>query len=188
VHDQNGRYGRLRYTGTGALAALAAVGVIAGTGALAAKPRAKPHRTAAVANGSATKAPTSPVPDKTHTPQPPVNQHPFFNAIQRLVDNGTITATEGQAIDRDIRTGRVDADTLASSGFTQSQIQAVQQALGNAKRALASAVTDAPRFPEKITAAGTGAQKGGKEPPPALPGNDSTPKKGRPAPTGPERS
>jgi hypothetical protein len=63
-----------------------------------------------------------------------------LDAIQQLVDNGTITATEGQAVDREIQAGRVDTDTLASSGFTPTQLQAVQQALGNTKRALAAAV------------------------------------------------
>jgi hypothetical protein len=137
MHDQSARYARLRYTATGALAALAAVGAIAGTGALAAKPHTRRHGHAAVANGGANKAPTSPVPDKTRAPGPAVNQQPFFSAIQQLVDNGTITATEGQVVDREIRGGRIDTDALASSGFTQSQIQAVQQALANAKSALA---------------------------------------------------
>ena len=140
MNDQTGKYTRLRYTATGALAALAAVGAIAGTAALGAKPRAKIDRHAAVANDSATKTPTSPAPDKTHAPQPPVNQQPFFNAIQQLVDDGTITPTERQAVDREIQAGRVDTDTLASSGFTPSQLQAVQQALSNTKRALAPSV------------------------------------------------
>ena len=85
----------------------------------------------------ATKTPTSPVPNKTDAPQPAVNHQPFFNAILHLVNDGTITATEGRAVDREITAGRVDTDTLASSGFTQTQLQAVQQALGNTKRALA---------------------------------------------------
>ena len=63
-----------------------------------------------------------------------------MNAIQQLVNDGTITATEGQAVDREIQAGRVDTDTLASSGFTQAQLQAVEQALGNTKRALAPSV------------------------------------------------
>jgi hypothetical protein len=160
VNDHNGRYVRLRHTATGALAALAAVGAIAGTAALAANPHAKANRHAAVANGRATKTPTSPVPDKAHTPQRAVNHQPFLSAIQQLVDNGTITATEGQAVDREIQAGRIDADTL--TGFTQAQLQAVEQALSNAKRALAPGVTGAPRTP--------------KEPPPAAAGNNSTPK------------
>jgi hypothetical protein len=73
-------------------------------------------------------------------PPPVVDQQPFLNAIQRLIDDGTITATEGQAVDREIRAGRVDTDTLTSSGFSQAQLQAVQQALGNAKRALLPSV------------------------------------------------
>jgi hypothetical protein len=174
VNDQNGRYARVRYTATGALAALAAVGVIAGTGALAANPHAKTHGHAALANGSTTKTPASPVPDKTHTPQPSANPQPFLNAIQQLVDNGTITATDGQAVDREIQAGRIDTDTL--TGFTQAQLQAVEQALSNAKRALAPGVTGAPTSPKEPPPAGTGAPSGGKEPPPAAPGNNTTPK------------
>jgi len=72
--------------------------------------------------------------------RPPVDHQPFLDAIQQLVDNGTITAGEAEVVDREIVAGRVDTDTLASSGFTAAQLQAVQQALGNAKRALAAAV------------------------------------------------
>lgn len=139
MKDQISRRARLRYTATGALAALAVVGAIAGTAALAAKPPAKAPSHAALAKRGAIKTPSSPGPDKTHTPQPPVNQQPFFNAVQQLVDNGTITATQGQALDRQIQSGGLDTDTLA--GFTQTQRQAVEQALGNAKRALASAAS-----------------------------------------------
>ena len=138
MDDQNGRRARLRYTATGALAALAAVGAIAGTVALAANPPAKTHGDAAVASGLTTKTPASSAPDKTHAPQPAVNQQPFFSAIQQLVDNGALTATGGQAVDREIRAGTIDTDTL--TGFTQAQLQAVEQALGNAKRALAPTV------------------------------------------------
>jgi hypothetical protein len=139
VNDQNSRSARFRYTATGALAALAVVGAIAGTAALAAKPPAKTRNHAAVANCAATtKTPAAPVPEKTHAPQPSANPQLFLNAIQRLIDNGTITATEGQAVDREIQEGRVDTQTL--TGFTQAQIQAVEQALGNTKRALAASV------------------------------------------------
>jgi hypothetical protein len=142
VSDQNARYARLRHTATGALAALAAVGAIVGTAALAATPHARPHRHAThrhatVANGSTTKTPTSPVPDKTQTPQPPANQQPFLTAIEQLVDNGTITATQGQAVDSQIQQGYIDPSTL--TGFTPTQLQAVQQALASAKQALAPA-------------------------------------------------
>jgi hypothetical protein len=139
VNDQNARYVRLRHTAAGALAALAAVGAIAGTAALAANTHAKPHRHGRVADGSPTtsaptKTPTSPGPDKTRGSQPPASPRPFLNAIQQLVDNGTITAAQGQAVDDQIRRGYIDPSTL--SGFSQSQLQAVEQALGNAKRAL----------------------------------------------------
>ena len=117
MNDQEGRYVRLRYTATGALAALAAAGAIAGTVALAAAPSAKTPSHAAAAS-----------------PQP------FLNDIHRLVENGTITATEAQAVDREILAGRIDTDSLTSSGFTQAQLVAVQQALGNTKRGLAAAV------------------------------------------------
>jgi hypothetical protein len=75
-------------------------------------------------------------PDKTNAPQPPVNHQPFLNAIEQLVDNGTITAAEGHVVDGEIVAGRVDTDTLAASGFTPTQLQAVQQALSTAKQAL----------------------------------------------------
>jgi hypothetical protein len=61
-------------------------------------------------------------------------------AVQRLVDDGTITTTEGQVLDREIRAGSLDTDTLTSSGFTPTQLQAVEQALGDTKRALAQNV------------------------------------------------
>jgi hypothetical protein len=155
MNDQHGGYARLRYTATGALAALAAVGAIAGTIALAASPRAKTRHHAAAANGSSTngsttKVPTSPAPGKTHTPQP-VPQV-FLTAIEQLVDSGTITATEAQTADHEILAGRIDTDTLTSSGFTQTQLQAIEQALNDTKRAL-----------------------GPTAPPPTAPGRDSTP-------------
>ncbi len=136
MNDQSGRSARLRNFAAGALAALAVVGAIAGTAALARQSHAKTHH-AAIASGRVTKKLTSPVPDKAHAPQPTVNQQPFFSAIEQLVDNGTITAAEGQAVDREIRAGRIDTDTLASSGLSRTQLQAVNQALGNIKRALA---------------------------------------------------
>jgi hypothetical protein len=156
VNDQNGRHARLRNTATGALAALAAVGAIAGTAALAAKPRAKPHRHAThrhatAADGPTTKPPGSPA-DKTNGPKPAVNHQPFLNAIQQFVDNGTITAREGRTVDSEIQAGRVDTDTLTSSGFTHTELEAVTQALSNTKRAL-----------------------GPTAPPPRGPGKNSTP-------------
>ena len=140
MSDQHSRSVRLRYTATGALAALVVAGAIAGGVALAAKPPAKPNARAAVASCDATKTPASPAPDKTGAPPPPADPQLFLNAIQRLVDSGTITAAEAQVVDREIQAGRVDTDTLTSSGFTQGQLESVQQALGSTKRALASAV------------------------------------------------
>jgi hypothetical protein len=156
VNDQTPRFARIRHTATGAIAALVVVGAIAGGAALAAKPDAKAHRHAVSAdsktvacpgaNGTPTKTP--PPPDangaptklKNGTPEPQASPQPFLDAIQRLVDNGTITAAEGQVVDREIVAGRVDTDTLAAAGFTQAQLDAVQQALGSVKAAMAASV------------------------------------------------
>jgi hypothetical protein len=67
-----------------------------------------------------------------------VSSRPFLAAVQRLVNDGTITATEAQAIDGEIQSGTLDTSALASSGLTPSQFQAVQQALENTKLALAA--------------------------------------------------
>ena len=139
MNDQSNRSARLRYTATGALAALVVVGAIPGTAALAAKPSAHGPRRAAVANCDTTKAAAPMVKDNTGAPEPNANPQPFLDDIQRLVDNGAITAAEGQVVDREIEAGRVDTDSLTAAGFTQTQLQAVQQALGNTKRGLASA-------------------------------------------------
>jgi hypothetical protein len=143
VNDQTPKSARLRYTATGALAALVVVGAIAGTAALAAKPAAKQAARASghavVANCDATKTPGSATPDKTGAPEPKANPQPFLNDIQTLVDDGTITASEAQTVDREIEAGRVDTDSLSAAGFTPAQLQAVQQALGNTKRGLATA-------------------------------------------------
>jgi hypothetical protein len=138
VRDQSGKYGRLRYTAAGALAALAAVGAIAVTGAFAAKPHAKPG--APAATGGQIKSPTGPLPSKTQAPPPPGDPQLFLNAIQRLVNDGKITATEARVVDREIVAGRVDTDSLTASGFTPAQLQAVQDALGTTKAALAASV------------------------------------------------
>ena len=148
--DRDNRPARLRYTATGALAALVAAGAIAGTVALADSPPANAPTPAAAATGPTKTAPgsTAPgcaMPGKTPGSQPSASPQPFLNAIERLVDNGTITAAEGQAVDREIMSGRVDTDTLASAGFTPAQLQAVQQALASTKGALAAA---APRTPK----------------------------------------
>jgi len=135
VTDQNGRSARLRYTATGALAALAVAGAIAGTAALAAKPHASTSCQAVVAKGGVAQPPTSKVPGNAASSQPDSSQ-PFLTAVQRLVNDGTITAAEGQAVDREIQASRFDPNTL--SGFTQAQLQAVDQALANTKRALAA--------------------------------------------------
>jgi hypothetical protein len=139
VNDQNGRYARVRYTATGAVAALAVAGAIAGGAALAANTHANTHRhvlaaTAAAKMAQRSHALTAVCPSKNPPPQPAVNQQPFLAAVQRLVNDGTITNAQGQAVDRGIRADGIDPNTLA--GFTQAQRQAVQQALGNAKRAL----------------------------------------------------
>ena len=161
MNDQSGRYTRLRYTAVGALATLAVVGAIAGAAALGAESVAKVPARAARASGRV-KTPTYPAPDKSQTPRPAVNPQPFLDAIQRLVDDGTISATQGQAVDSAIQTGGIDTQTLASSGFTQAQVEAVQQALGRAKRALAPAAGRGPRTPKEPPPSGTVAPGGGK--------------------------
>jgi hypothetical protein len=138
VNDKSGKYGRLRYTAVGAVAALAAVGAIAVTGAFAAKPQAK--STDAAATGAPIKSPAGPLPNKSQAQPPPVDPQLFLNAIQRLVNDGTITSAEAQVVDREIRAGRVDTDSLTASGYTPAQLQAVQNALGSAKSALAASV------------------------------------------------
>jgi hypothetical protein len=126
VDDKNARHARIRHMAMGALAALAAVGAIAGTAALA-------------TNKQGHAAPTaSTVSDKAHAQPPAADHKPFFDAVQQLVDNGTITAAQGQAVNREIDAGRIDTATLASSGLTSVQLEAIQQALGGAKRALAA--------------------------------------------------
>lgn len=142
MNDHDGRYARLRYTATGALATLAAVGAIAGAVALAAKPSAKAPSNTAAANAPATKTPVAPLPtkpgaQKSGNPQPAVAQ-PFLSDVQRLENAGTITAAEAQVLDGEIHAGRVDTDTLAASGFTPAQLQAVQEALTSTKLAMAS--------------------------------------------------
>ncbi|HET6869610.1 MAG TPA: hypothetical protein VFH80_27100 [Solirubrobacteraceae bacterium] len=139
MNDQGNRSTRLRYTAIGALAALVLVGAIAGTAALAAKPSAHPPRHALAANCNSTNPSAPAVKDKTGAPEPSASPQPFLDDIQRLVANGTITAAEGQVVDREIQAGQVDTDSLTAAGFTQSQLDAVQQALSSTKRGLASA-------------------------------------------------
>ncbi len=136
MNDRDFIRARVRYTAIGALAALAIGGAILGTTALAAKPSAH----AAVANCAATKDLASPAPNKAGTPAPPVRPQAFLNDVRQLVDNGTITAAQARTVDREIVAGRVDTDTLTAGGFTQAQLDAVQQALTSTKRALAAAV------------------------------------------------
>jgi hypothetical protein len=139
VNDQNNRSARLRYAAAGALATLVAVGAIAGTAALAAKPSAHSQTHALAASCNATKTSAPYMKDKTGTPEPPANPQPFLDDIQRLVNRGAITATEAQLVEGEIAAGRVDTDSLAAAGFTPAQLQAVQQALSSTKRGLASA-------------------------------------------------
>ena len=139
MNDQSNRSIRLRYTATGALAALVVVGAIAGTAALAAKPTAHAPRHALVAKRNAANNSASRIKEKTGAPEPPANPQPFLADIQRLVDNGTITAAEAQVVDREIQAGRLDTDSLTAAGFTQAQLDAVQRALSSTKRGLAAA-------------------------------------------------
>jgi hypothetical protein len=128
------KYIRTRYTATGALAALAAVGAIAGSSALASPHTKKQAHVATSGNGPA-KTPVPPTPTKAHTRQPGSDQ-PFLNDAQQLVSNGTITSAEGQTLATEIRSGTVDTGTLVSDGFTAAQIQAVQHVLTSTKESL----------------------------------------------------
>lgn len=139
MKDQSNRSTRLRYTATGALAALVLVGAIAGTAALAAKPSAHSPRHALAAKSQAAKTPAAVVKDRTGPPEAKADPQAFLNDIQRLVDSGTITSAEGQVVDHEIEAGRVDTDSLTAAGFTPNQLQAVQQALAGTKRGLAAA-------------------------------------------------
>jgi predicted amino acid dehydrogenase len=147
MNDHSPRYVRVRQTAIGALAALAAVGAIASAAALASKPDARPHRHHADIHGSKAQSPSDQVkrqsqpsqPGAVKTPgsQPAPNPQPFLDAVNQLVDNGTITAAQRQIIDDQIQTGRVDTDALVAGGFTQSEADAVQQALGSVKQSMA---------------------------------------------------
>lgn len=146
MNDHSPRYVRVRQTAIGALAALAAAGAIASAAALASKPHARPHRHQAI-HGSKAQSPSDQVQGqsqpsqpgtvKTRRSQPAPNPQPFLDAVIQLVDNGTITAAQGRIVDDQIRTGRVDTDALVAAGFTQSQADAVQQALGSVKQSMA---------------------------------------------------
>jgi hypothetical protein len=119
MNDQDGKHGRGRYTVAGALVALVALAAIAAVGATA---------------GTNPPAPKPPV--RVTGPAPSVPQ-PLQNAVQQIVNNGTITAAQGRTLDGDIRAGTVHPDQLASQGFTQGQVEAVQQMLRSTKLQLA---------------------------------------------------
>lgn len=136
MSNQTSRSARFRYTATGALAALVAAGAIAGTVALGdSPPAAKTPGRATVPKG----------PSKSGAPQSGATPQPFLDAIQRLVKDGTVTGAEGQAVEREVVTGRIDTETLASDGLTPAQLEAVQEALANTKRALAPTAPRAPK-------------------------------------------
>ena len=143
MNDHGPRYVRVRQTAIGALAALAAVGAIASAAALA----SKPHLHHAAMHGSKAQSPSDQVQGQSQPPQPGTvktrgsqpapNPQPFLDAVAQLVDNGAITAAQGRIVDDQIRTGRVDTDALVKAGFTRSQADAVQQALGSVKQSMA---------------------------------------------------
>lgn len=130
---------RVRYTATGALAALAAAGAVAGSVALAAGSQANGSKDETTTMGVVTKTPAAPLPTNTQGSEPNSGQL-FLNAVALLVSNGTITAAEGRTLDAEIQTGGVDSEALAASGFTQQQLQVVQQTLGGVKESIANAV------------------------------------------------
>jgi hypothetical protein len=115
MNDQNGRYARIRYTAAGALVALAAGGAIAAVDATAVTTPASPKPPVQV-TGPAQSVPPA-----------------LQNAVQQLVNNGTITSAQEQTLDNDIKASNVHADVLASQGFTQTQIAAIGQMLTSAK-------------------------------------------------------
>ncbi len=147
MNDHSPRYVRVRQTAIGALAALAAVGAIAGAAALASAAHARSHRHHAAVHGSRAQSPSDQVQGnrqpsqpgtvKTRGSQPAPNPQPFLDAVAQLVNNGTITSAQGQIVDNQIQTGRVDTDALVAAGFTQSQADAVGQALGSVKQSMA---------------------------------------------------
>lgn len=44
-----------------------------------------------------------------------LRRQPFFDATHRRLGDGTVSATQGQAVPREIQNGRVDTQTLAST-------------------------------------------------------------------------
>jgi hypothetical protein len=120
MNDQNGRDARIRYIAAGALAALAAGGAIAAVDATAGTTPPSPKPSVQV-TGPAQSVPPA-----------------LKNAVQQLVNNGTITAAQGQTLDSDIEASNVHADVLVSQGFTQTQIEAIGQMLTSTKLQLAS--------------------------------------------------
>jgi hypothetical protein len=120
MNDQTGRSARIRHTAVGALAALAAVGAIA------------------VVSATADTNPPAPKPPVQVTGPAQSVPPALQSGVQQLVNNGTITAGQGQTLDSDIKAGTVHPDQLASQGFTPAQIDAVQQMLRNAKLQLAA--------------------------------------------------
>ena len=72
-------------------------------------------------------------------PQAPPSPQPFLAAITQLVANDTITPPQGRVVDSAIQDGTFDPDSLGSSGFTESQIHAIEDALASTKRSLANA-------------------------------------------------
>ena len=147
MNEHSPRYVRVRQTAIGALAALVAVSAIAGAGALASQPHARPHRYHAAVHGSKAQSATDQVQRysqpsragtvKTRGSPPAPNPQPFLDAVTQLVDHGTITAAQGQIVDGQLQTGRVDTEALVAAGFTHSQADAVQQALGSVKQSMA---------------------------------------------------
>jgi hypothetical protein len=119
MNDRTGRSARIRYIAAGALAALAAGGAIAAV--------------------DATAGTTPPPPKPPVQVTGPAQSVPLAlqNAVQQLVNNGTITAAQAQTLDSDIKASNVHADVLASQGFTTTQIAAIGQMLTSDKLQLA---------------------------------------------------
>ena len=121
------RFTRIRYTAIGALATLAAVGAIAGAVALA----AGTHPHASAASGTTTTGQTTPSGAVKQWTSGQWDPTAMRADVQRLVNDSTISAAQGQVLDSSIQAGTITRNTLVSNGFTQAQIQAVQQAFGS---------------------------------------------------------
>ena len=143
MNDQNGRYARLRYTATGALAALAQSARSPAPPPWPQTRRAKTRGHAAVANGAQDQ--DADVPGAGQDPRATAGlDQPFLTAVQQLVNDGTISTTRARPLIARFRPAASIRRRSHRAG-SPTQLQAVEQTLENTKRALAPGVTGAPR-------------------------------------------